>query len=164
MIAENQSNGTVEGELDKYGVYASVTSGTSMRPLFKTHRDVIIVKKPQGELKKYDVALYRAPTGENCILHRVIGVRDDVYLIRGDNTFFVERVPKDRVIAVLTEFNRAGKRHSVEEFGYKLYSRLWHYAYPFRYLWHALYRLMAKVYRFVFKRKKKAASEDLPQD
>ena len=164
MINENQSRETVEGELEKYGVYASVTSGVSMRPLFKTHRDVIIVKKPEGELKKYDVALYRAPGVESCILHRVIGVRDDVYLIRGDNTFVVERVPKDRIIAVLTEFNRAGKRHSVEDLGYRFYSRLWHYLYPFRYLWHELYRLMAKVYRFLFKRKKKASAKNLSQD
>ena len=154
MIAENQNKGTVESELEKHGVYASVTSGTSMRPLFKTHRDVIIVKKPQCELKKYDVALYRSPNGENCILHRVVGVREDVYLIRGDNTFILERVPKDKVIAVLTEFNRAGKRHSVNDFGYKLYCRLWHYIYPLRYAFRALYRLMAKAYRFVFKRRK----------
>ena len=164
MIAENQSKETVERELDKYGVYASVTSGTSMRPLFKTHRDVIIVRKPQGELKKYDVALYRAQTGEMYILHRVIGVGDDVYLIRGDNTFVVERVRKDRVIGILTEFNRAGKKHSVEEFGYKLYSRMWHYIYPVRYVWHSLYRLMVKVYRFLFKRKKKAQTENLTKD
>ena len=163
MIAENQSKETLEGELERYGVYASVTSGISMRPLFKTHRDVIIVKKPEGELKKYDVALYRGPSGGSYILHRVIGVREDVYLIRGDNTFVVERVPKERVIAVLTEFNRAGKRHSVDEFGYKLYSRMWHCAYPLRYLWHVFYRLMAKVDRLIFKRKKKTA-EDLPKD
>ena len=162
MIAEVQSRETVEGELEKYGVYASVTSGTSMRPLFKTHRDVVIVKKPEGELKKYDVALYRGPSGGSYILHRVIGVKEDVYLIRGDNTFVVERVPKGWVVAVLTEFNRAGKRHGVDEFGYKLYSIVWHYAYPLRYLWHALYRLMARVYRFVFKRKNKT-TEDLPK-
>lgn len=155
-MAEMQDRETVESELDKHGVYASVTSGTSMRPLFKTHRDVIIVKKPQGELKKYDVALYRSQSGEKCILHRVIGVRDGIYLIRGDNTFVLERVPKDKVIAVLAEFNRAGKRHSVDELGYKLYCRIWHYVYPFRYLWHAFYRLMVRAYRFVFKRKKKS--------
>lgn len=144
---------SVETELREHGVYASVTSGTSMRPLFKTNRDMIIVKRPDGPLKKYDVALYRGSLGKY-ILHRVIAVRDDVYLIRGDNTFVIERVAKERVIAVLTEFNRKGKRHSVDDNGYRLYSRIWTFIYPVRYLYHLGLSILRAVYRRIFKRKK----------
>ena len=48
-----QLQGTaVESELKKNGVYASVTSGVSMRPLFKTNRDMVILKRPEAEPRK----------------------------------------------------------------------------------------------------------------
>ena len=145
---------SVETELREHGVYASVTTGTSMQPLFKTHRDMIIVKSITEPLVKYDVALYRGATGKY-ILHRVVGVRDDVYLIRGDNTFTLERVPKDRVIGVLTEFNRKGKRHSVNDMGYCIYSRLWNFIYPIRFLWNFGMNILRAIYRKPFKRNSK---------
>ena len=90
---------SIEKELEEFGFYASNTLGVSMRPLFKTHRDMVIIKRPEEELKKYDVALYVCRG--KYILHRVIAVLDDVYIIRGDNTYRKERVPKQSVIGVL---------------------------------------------------------------
>ncbi|MBQ7363608.1 MAG: S24/S26 family peptidase [Clostridia bacterium] len=121
----------MEEELKVHGAYASVTKGVSMRPLFKTDRDMVILEAPRGELKKYDVALYRDGTGKY-ILHRVIAVKEDHYVIRGDNTYVREYVSKDRIIGVLTEFNRAGKHISVENRRYRLYARLWCFIYPIR--------------------------------
>lgn len=144
----------VESELAEHGVYASVTKGASMRPLFKTNRDMIILKRPTAELKKYDVALYRTRSGKY-VLHRVVGVRDDIYLIRGDNTFVLERVPKDSVIGVLTDFNRKGRRYTTKSFSYRLYSRAWNFIYPVRYLVVKLFGFAYCVYKKLFKRKKK---------
>ena len=143
---------SIESELDTYGFYASNTMGVSMRPLFKTHRDMIIVKKPDGELKKYDVALYRVR--EKYILHRVIAVRENEYIIRGDNTFRKEHIPKDKVIGVLVAFNRKGKRHEVTEPGYKFYSRFWNFIYPLRLFFNFCNRALHKIYRIIFKRNK----------
>ena len=120
----------IEDVLRKDGKYASVTNGVSMEPLFRTHRDMVIFEAANGELKKYDVVLYRV--GDSYVMHRIIGVRAGEYVIRGDNTYTKEYVNKDSVMAVLVAFNRAGKRHEVSELGYKLYSRVWHYLYPFR--------------------------------
>jgi signal peptidase I len=142
---------TIESELAKSGVYASVTKGNSMRPLFKTNRDMIILKTPDGELKKYDVALYRTRSGKY-VLHRVVGVRGDIYLVRGDNTFVLERVPKDSVLAVLAEFNRNGKKYTVNSSSYKLYSRVWNFIYPVRYLFHFARSFAYRVYRKLFKK------------
>lgn len=144
------SAGLIESELERHGSYASNTLGTSMRPLFRTHRDMIIVKRPDSELKKYDVALYVARGGKY-ILHRVVGVRDDFYLIRGDNTFLLERVPKSAVIGVLVKFNRKGKTHTVDELPYKIYSRVWNFIYPIRFAMHMLRRLLVRIYRKLFK-------------
>ncbi len=148
----------IEAELAEHGFYASNTLGTSMRPLFKTHRDMVVLKRPDSELRKYDVALYVSPKGKY-ILHRVIDVKEDIYLIRGDNTYFVERVPKSAVIGVLVKFNRKGKSHTVEERGYKIYSRLWHFIYPLRYVAFFFKRAARAVFRRLFKRKKKPEAQ-----
>lgn len=153
MSLELESVEVIESELAKHGVFASNTSGVSMQPLFKTHRDMVIIKKPDGELRKYDVALYR-DSRSRYVLHRVIGVRDDEYIIRGDNTFVKEHVPKNAVIGVLIAFNRNGKRHSTDELLYKLYSRFWHFIYPLRHAKMATRRALARLYRKIFKKQK----------
>lgn len=136
----------VENSLANEGYYVSLTSGISMRPLFKTHRDVVVISPPTRELRKYDVALYTYGNGKY-ILHRVIGVRDDVYLIRGDNTYKTERVPKDCVLGVMTAFNRKGKQYDLSEPSYKLYSRFWNFIYPIRYILWIARRVLSKIKR-----------------
>ncbi len=149
------TRGIIEAELSEHGFYASNTLGTSMRPLFKTHRDMIVVKRPEGELRKYDVALYVTPSGKY-ILHRVIAVRENIYLIRGDNTYSIERVPKEWVIGVLVKFNRRGKSHTTDERLYKIYSRFWNFIYPVRYVFWFAKRAARAVLRRIFKRKNRA--------
>ena len=144
----------LENQLSLHGVYATNTSGVSMRPLFKTHRDVVVIEKPEGELKKYDVVLYKALNEEKFILHRIIGVREDVYVIRGDNTFIKEYVKKDRIIGVLTSFNRKGKRHTVDEAGYRLYSRFWNFIYPIRWFFKKVRSVLGRIYRKLFRKKR----------
>lgn len=124
---------TVEEELSKNGVYASVTSGISMRPLFKTNRDMVILKRPEAEPSKYDVVLYKNRDFK-FVLHRIIGVKDNKFIIRGDNTYSLEYVDKANIIAVLSEFNRKGKRISVSNKGYRLYARVWNFIYPIRFV------------------------------
>ena len=119
--------------LDKYGTYATTTKGTSMQPLFRTHRDMIILARHTAELKKYDVVLYNAPYGKN-IMHRIIKVMPDKYLIRGDNTFVNEYVPKEDIVAVMVGFNRKGKRYEVTSRSYVAYSVVWCAIYPVRWL------------------------------
>ena len=45
--------------LEEVGVYVSTPLGKSMRPMLRGGRDNILVEKPTGRLKKYDVALYK---------------------------------------------------------------------------------------------------------
>ncbi len=144
--------GDIEKELSEKGSFASVTKGVSMRPLFKTERDMVIIAPLDGEPKKYDVVLYRGAGGEY-ILHRVIAVKPGFYIIRGDNTYSKEYVPKDRVIGVLVSFNRKGKGVSRDAFGYKLYSRIWNFIYPFRLAYVKTRASLARAYRKIFKRR-----------
>lgn len=145
---------TVESELDESGVYASVTSGTSMQPLFKTNRDMIVLVKPTSELKKYDVVLYKVSDGKY-VLHRIVKVLPDKYLIRGDNTYKLEHIEKGRILAVLTEFIRKGKKHKITDPSYRVYSRIWNFIYPLRYLFIKAKALLYKIYSLIFKRKRR---------
>lgn len=149
-MLDSVSQSVVESELNSHGIYASTTNGVSMEPLFRTGRDVVILEVPKGELKKYDVALYKSNRGAYT-LHRVIGVRNDEYLIRGDNTYRIEHIRKDRIIAVLTEFNRKGKKYSVNDRWYMLYARIWNFIYPVRYFLRLPRRIASKIYHKLIK-------------
>jgi len=149
------TDNNIEEILERDGVYASVTSGCSMLPLFKTHRDMIVVTKPTKKLSKYDVALYRI--SGKYILHRVIAIDEErgVYIIRGDNTYSKEYIPFKKVIGVLVSFNRKGKRYDVTERGYRIYSATWNAIYPLRYLAHALFSIPRRILRKIFKKRSK---------
>ncbi len=108
------------------------TKGVSMEPMLRQNRDLVILQVPDSRLHKYDVALYRR--GASYVLHRVIRVRKDYYLFRGDNTYALERVPDEAVIGLLTGFQRNGRQYSVTSRAYRAYARLWTFIYPLRIL------------------------------
>ena len=142
----------IEQMLERDGVIVYKTRGVSMRPMLKQNTDLVTVRKFEGRLKKYDVPLYRRKTG-GYVLHRIIGLKDDCYIIRGDNTFKKEYVPDSEVLGVLTEFKRKGRDHSVDSAGYKLYARFWNLIYPLRWVMRKSKVLGSKVKRFIFRRK-----------
>ena len=121
---------TFEQLLAQDGRLVYKTKGTSMEPMLRQNRDLVIIEVPASRLKKYDVALYRR--GESYVLHRVVDVKEDCYLIRGDNTYALENVPDGAVLGVLSGFVRKGKQHSVDEDGYRRYVRFWDAIYPLR--------------------------------
>ena len=113
----------IETILEKEGVFVSTTSGVSMYPMLRDRRDTIIVTKPDGRLKKYDVALYKR--GESYVLHRVIKVLPDSYIIRGDNCLAKEYgITDGDVIGKLKSFYRKEKEINMMSISYRLYSRL----------------------------------------
>ena len=144
----------VDEILEKDGICASLTCGVSMRPLFRTHKDIVIVEKSEGVLKKYDVALYKS--GDKYVLHRVIGrvEKTGEYIIRGDNTFTKEFVPESAVIARLVAFRRGASYKTAEALSYKIYSRIWHYIYPARFLLQKCRLALLKIKRIFTKRVK----------
>ncbi len=148
MSGIQREAGLIESMLAE-GAYIATTRGRSMIPMLRTGKDVVKLVKPTAALKKYDVVLYRLQSGKY-ILHRVIAVRGDILVIRGDNTYKKEYVERDDILAVLTEFKRNGKKHSVTERGYLLYARLWRFIYPVRFLAHTALRLAARLYRKIF--------------
>ena len=103
-----------------------------MRPMLKQNRDLVTIRPVSGRLKKYDVPLYRKKGG-GYLLHRIIAVTENGYVIRGDNTYVKElNVTDNDIVGVLTAFKRKGKDYTVESKGYRLYARVWNFLYPLR--------------------------------
>ena len=131
-----------EDILQRDGRLIYKTKGMSMEPMLRQDRDLVIIEVPSAHLRKYDVALYKR--GDLYVLHRVIGLKDGYYCIRGDNTYAIEHVPFDAVIGVLKSFNRKGKLYDVSDRGYRFYVRFWNAIYPLRALWKRVRRLLIK--------------------
>ena len=125
MIAvEENTKKTIEEAIREDGVYVSTTSGVSMRPLFKHRRDTVIISRVEGRLKKYDVPLYRR--GDQYILHRIVKVLPDSYVIVGDNCIAREYDIKDEnIIGVLTAFYRKNRYYTVSHPLYRAYTVIW---------------------------------------
>ena len=102
MQKETQKIYSIKEILHEKGVYIGPTVGISMLPMLKERRDTIVVKAKTQRLKPLDVALYCV--NDTYVLHRVISVKNDGYLIRGDNCYSNEFVLEEQVLGVLTEF------------------------------------------------------------
>ena len=123
---------TFEEQLAQTGRLIYTNKGDSMMPLIKQDRDLLVIKPVNGRLKKYDVPLYRRDSGQY-VLHRILKVRKDDYVICGDNRWSKEYGISDRhIIGVLTAVVRDGRVVSFESWKYKLYVHLWCDFFPVR--------------------------------
>lgn len=118
-------SGSFEDVLARDGKLVYTVVGTSMLPMLRQRRDLVIVEPPRGSLRKYNVALYRRDTGK-VVLHRVLKVREDGYVLCGDHQRRREYGITDRhIIGVLTAFVRDGKEIPATDVYYRLYVHLW---------------------------------------
>lgn len=102
-MGHNVIYSTIEEELARKGRGFFQTVGDSMEPMLHNRRSTVVVEKFTGMLKRHDVALYRRPSGKY-VLHRVVKVLHDGYVICGDNRTYREFVPREWVIGVMTGF------------------------------------------------------------
>ena len=128
-------------KLDSGGTVTFTPHGVSMLPMLRDGKDVVVLKKPEGRLRLFDVPLYRRDNGQY-VLHRVIDFcRDGTYVLCGDNQFAKEKgIRDDQVIAVVTAFYRNGKAYSAASFRYRFYVYFWYYTRPVRRVFRAVKR------------------------
>lgn len=121
----------IEDVLKEEGVYVATISGISMYPMLRNRRDTVVIKPYTGRLKKYDVPLYKV--GERYILHRIIKVLPDSYVIRGDNLWEKEYgITDEKILGVLTSFYRDEKEIKLDNWAYKTYVIVWRYTFFLR--------------------------------
>lgn len=138
----NKTTVKFEEEIERHGNLIYQNTGDSMMPLLRQGKDLMVVtRKPDTRLKRYDVPLYKRDSGQY-VLHRILKVREQDYVICGDNRWQKEYGITDRhIIGVLAAVIRNGKSIPVTNWKYRVYVHVWCDLFPVRagVLWlHAL--------------------------
>ena len=143
---------TIAEFLEENGKLTYTNVGVSMMPLLRQGKDLFTIEKNNGQrYKKGDVVLF-ARGSSRYVLHRIIKVLPDEYVILGDNCVSCERGIKDSDIHVkMISFVRNGKEHSVTEKRYRVYTALVLFFNParvfFKRIWIKFKHLVKKLLR-----------------
>lgn len=131
--AENAAErSSFEDYLKEHGKLIYTNVGDSMEPFICQGRDLLVIVPQKGRLKKYDIPLYKRDSGQY-VLHRVVRVRENDYVICGDNRWGLEKGITDRhIIGVLSAVIRDGKEIPVNSLRCRVYARVWYLLYPVR--------------------------------
>ena len=98
-------------------------NGTSMLPLIRPNIDRVVLQKAPKKLKKYDLPLYLRDDGK-FVLHRVVAVTDNGYVMCGDNQYDREYGVKDgQILAISCGIYRENDFLSFEDRKYKNYCK-----------------------------------------
>lgn len=108
--------------------------GVSMLPMLRQGKDSVEISPLPSRLQKYDIPVYRYPSGKY-VMHRVVSVRDDHYICLGDNLTELETISPEQMIGIVTAFKRGEKRISVDDPLYRGYCRVWCLLFPARKIW-----------------------------
>ncbi len=139
-------------QIEKDGVIAQLTRGFSMMPMLRQNRDTVIIKRITEKPKENDVLLYLNDE-DKYVLHRVIKVLDNGYIIRGDNNFFNEyNIRDENIVGILEGFYRDEKFIDCSKnAGYKLYIQLNRRTYYLRMAYSKFRSVLSKIKHKIFK-------------
>mgnify|MGYP000175724850 CR=1 FL=1 len=116
---------TIRMVLDSGGEFCMYPRGISMLPLLRQGWDCVYLAKPNGHLKKNDIAFYLRDDG-HYVLHRVIKYKNGKYTMCGDNQTTLEEGIEDRqIIAYVSRFKRQEKLVTPKDMPYRIYMFLW---------------------------------------
>ncbi|MDD7615241.1 MAG: S24/S26 family peptidase [Clostridiaceae bacterium] len=145
-ISLNEMAPLIRETLEKNGEVTFISAGRSMLPVIRDRKDAVTLVKPKREIKPGDIVFYQRDNGQ-FILHRVMFVNSDKYVMRGDNQWDNEyNIRRDQIIGVLKCFERNGKIHNVTDRDYLIYVKLLPLIRFFR---KTYYGFKSKVYKFV---------------
>ncbi len=113
---------SIREALEKYGKVIQPIKGTSMLPMLDEDKDAVELVEVKGRLQKLDLVMFQRPDGQ-LVLHRIISVRRNYFLICGDNSVEIEKVPLHRIFAVATGFYKNGTYVSCQNEEYLTYVR-----------------------------------------
>ena len=113
-------------KLDEGGTVTFTPNGTSMLPMLRDGQDIVMLKKPNGRLRLYEVALYKRENGQY-VLHRVLDFGNDgSYIMCGDNQWEPEHgITPDMVIGRLDSWYKGKKEYKTDGKRYLRYVRFW---------------------------------------
>ena len=113
----------IEEKLSNGGTFMFSPKGESMLPTIRPNIDSVTVSPVADRLEKYDLPLYRRDNGQ-FVIHRVISVKKNSYVMCGDNQVIPEYNISDRhIIGIVTSIHRPDKIISVTDEEYLKYVR-----------------------------------------
>ena len=143
-----------EQALEQNGFFAVPPVGTSMLPLLREGRDVVEIR-PCERVRFLDVTLYRRADGTT-VLHRVVGIRNGSYVLRGDNQIINEfGVTDEQIIGRMSAFYRKERAHKMRELPIRIYGIVWWTIFPLRWAQRTLRARLGKLRRSLMARSAK---------
>jgi len=121
------NNSTLEEVLVKDGVLYYSNVGDSMLPLIKEGLSILEIKSISKKPQKYDIVLYKRNNGQY-VLHRILKVRKNDYVMCGDNRWTKEKgIVDNQIIGILTKVINGEKITitNMNDKSYRIYSHLW---------------------------------------
>lgn len=112
---------SLEQTLSRDGFLIRTVHGNSMLPLLEQSKDLVRIVPAVHPLAVGDLPLYKRPDG-TYVLHRVISVRKDCYVVCGDNRSFSEDVPCAWVVGVAEGFYKNGVYTPCSDPAYRKYA------------------------------------------
>lgn len=128
---DNATHVTLVDELENKSHIIYTVTGVSMMPLLRQNRDLVVIEKlvdvdtsdkteiSIDKLKVGDAVLFRR--GDKLVLHRIIEIRGDDYIIMGDNQYVPELVRRSQLLGVMTSIVRDGEEIKVTDPNYQKY-------------------------------------------
>lgn len=102
------------------GEFRMAPHGNSMLPLIRPNIDEVVLVAPNN-LKKHDIVLFRRDDGK-FVLHRLMLIKKDEYLMCGDNQRFYETdIKSENILAKVKSIYRDGVLVDLESKEYKKY-------------------------------------------
>ncbi len=124
MEKEWEASASLEASLQAYGFLILTPRGSSMWPLIRTGKDSVRLEPVCRPLREMEVPLYRRNNGMG-VLHRVMKVLPDGYLMCGDHQWELEKITPDQVVGVMTVLYRKEKEVCLTSLPYRMYVRLY---------------------------------------
>lgn len=120
-------------------------SGSSMNPFLIHHRDYILMKKPEDQLKSGNMVFFQRVDG-SYVMHRIHHIDQEGKLfIIGDAQDEMEGpIDQGQVFAIITKVQRNGKWIKPGDFWWEFFEHIWLHLIPFRRMLMRLYSLCKK--------------------
>lgn len=123
-INTEESAAAIREKIEKYDKVTCTAADMDMMPLLRPDRDSLTLVKPNGKLKKNDVALYQSDSGQQK-LSRVVFVNGETYVMCGDGVKANEyNVRDEQIIGVMESFVRKDKTYKTDSIEYIRYLKL----------------------------------------
>lgn len=118
----------IEQILNEGNAVRFIPTGGSMSPLFASGRDFAVVAPLHGRrLRRNDIILYRRPSDQILVLHRIYKIRKEGIYTLGDNQTVFEGPLniKTDVKGIMVQMTRKGKTFSMGNPLYRTASFIW---------------------------------------